>query len=422
MEQKFSKWISILAGAALLLGGAAATGYVIAEKKMFPYYYIKRATQIAGSLIRYGSVMGDGLFIAAPENASREVVTVHDPDKVMGEGFYALMGWDAPRSAYSVQLFGADGELVHSWPLNEEAYTPTASHTSNGPHGMEVLPDGSLVVNFDNLPLMVRVDACGDSIWAREEMFHHVIAPANDGNLWSWWSERSHMGQLQDIVKFDPETGEDLLRISLANDIITRSPESALLFSMFQDFPFVPDNQGPRDIFHPNDVEELTPEMADAFDMFEAGDLLLSLRELDMILVTDQEGNIKWTQTGPWLEQHDPDFHADGTIVVYDNSRFRPRSALITIDPTTRAVENPIPGLERPFKSSYRGKQQLLPNGNMLLLIPEQGQVLELAGDGSEVVMEFNNVAPGDPAFNMDIANAEWLPQDYFTTLPSCSR
>jgi hypothetical protein len=28
---------------------------------------------------------------------------------------------------------------------------------------------------------------------------------------------------------------------------------------------------------------------------------------------------VKWSQTGPWLRQHDPDFLSDGRILVYDN-------------------------------------------------------------------------------------------------------
>jgi hypothetical protein len=411
---------SVASGLLLLALISAAFGFVVGDRKIWPFAKIKETQAILKSLATHGEVVAEGRQHRAPAGASREPAALHNPAAAIGEGHYALMGWDAARGAYSVFLRDAAGELVHTWPIDEMAISDKAEHRQNAPHAMAVLADGSLVVSFDWLGLMARLDACGNALWSREGFFHHAFSPAADGGMWAWYGEGTAYGQIQTIVKFDPMTGEDMARIDFNKDVVMRSPASALIFSMLPSQTFTPDDRKPRDIFHPNDVEELFPEMAAAFPQFEAGDLLLSIRELDMLLVIAPSGEIKWHQRGPWLKQHDPDFEPDGRISVYDNRRFRTRSSIVIIDPKTLEVEDAIPNFHGAFKSEYRGKQQLLPNGNRLITIPEQGQVIEIATDGS-VVMEFDNVSASSPDFNEDLVNARWLPSGFFTARPSCS-
>lgn len=404
----------------MLLGIACfGIGLGVAHFKIFPYKQLLEAAKIAKSMLRHGEVIGEGRRFKAPAGAARALATIHDRDAAMGEGYYALLGWEAEAASYAVRLFDGEGALVHVWSIDEMSFSERAEHRQNAPHAMEVLADGSVLVSFDWLGLVARVNTCGEAIWVREGFYHHSFAPASDGGIWTWYGEGSAYGQFQDILKFDPETGEDMARISFIPDVVLRSRQSALAFSMFPDFPFVPDDQKPRDIFHPNDVEELLPELAPAFPQFEAGDLMLSIRELDLIAIISPEGALKWTKYGPWLRQHDPDFEPDGRISVYDNSRFRPRSAIMSIDPTTLEVTDAMPGLEAPFKSEFRGKHQLLPNGNRLVTIPEQGQAIEVTPEG-KVVVEFNNITSETSDFNEDMVNAKWVPQDFFAVLPAC--
>jgi len=76
----------------------------------------------------------------------------------------------------------------------------------------------------------------------------------------------------------------------------------------------------PGEIVHLNDVEELPDSLAGAFPGFAAGDLVLSFRNLHMLMVVEPDGwTVKWRQMRPWIRQHDPDFEPDGTITVFDN-------------------------------------------------------------------------------------------------------
>ncbi|MEX0302564.1 MAG: arylsulfotransferase family protein, partial [Leisingera sp.] len=405
-------FISIISGVLLVSLISALAGFYVYDKKIWPYAQVKQTAQIIRSYLVYGEFVAEGRRHPAPEGAARQAATLHDPARSIGEGYYALMAWDNARRAYSVFLHGADGGLLHTWPVDEMALTDRAAHRQNSPHAMEVLPDGSVLVSFDKLDLMARLGPCGKAHWTRQGAFHHSFSPSARGGIWTWYGERTMRDQIQDILEFDPMTGEDMRRISLNEDVIMRSRDSALVFSMFEDFPFST-RENAIDLFHPNDVEELSPELAHAFPMFEAGDLMLSLHTMNMVVVIAPTGEVKWYQGGPWVTPHDPDFEPDGRIAVYNNSLFRPRSSIFAIDPETREVENAMAAFDGPFKSEFRGKHQLLPNGNRLVTIPEQGQAIEVAPDGS-VAMEFNNVVPHMPHLNDNLVNAKWLPAGFF--------
>ena len=417
---RIAQLVSRGAGLVIIAGGIYAFGAITALSNSWPWSSLTNSISIVSSLIRDGEVIPPGRRVPAPAGAATERVTIHSPDAAMGDGYYALLAWDVGAGHYGLFLHDAAGELLHTIPIDERSFDDRAEHNSNAPHAMEMLSDGSVLVSFDWLGSVARLDACGAPVWLREGYYHHSFAPSADGGMWTWYGEGSAYGQIQDILKFDPLTGDDMVRISFTEDVIMRDAGTALAYSFLPGYAFTPDDADPRDIFHPNDAEELMPEMAAAFPMFEAGDLMLSIRELDLVTVIDPEtGETKWSQQGPWLKQHDPDFLPDGTISVYNNSRFRPNSSIIVMDPKTRTVSNPIPGLKVPFKSAYRGKHQYLPNGNILITIPEQGQALEVV-PGGEVALEFNNPAAKE-GYNEDVVNAKWLPSDFFDTLPSCS-
>jgi hypothetical protein len=180
------------------------------------------------------------------------------------------------------------------------------------------------------------------------------------------------------------------------------------------------------DPYHLNDVEMLRPEMAGAFPMFKAGDLLVSLRNLQSIFVLDGETQrIKWVMTGPFFGQHDPDFAPNGRIVMFDNriSGAKPQlgySKVIEVDPASRSVVWTYDGSDaEPLYSDIGGRVQPLPNGNLLVGEPQGGRVFELARDNdrSTIVWEYVNlIEPGLVGMAFDVARvptitAPWVGQ-----------
>jgi len=74
------------------------------------------------------------------------------------------------------------------------------------------------------------------------------------------------------------------------------------------------------DPFHPNKVDVLPQDLADSFDGFEAGDLLISLRNLNLIFVfRPKTSEILWYRYGLTSFQHDATFQR-GYIAVFDNN------------------------------------------------------------------------------------------------------
>jgi hypothetical protein len=313
---------------------------------------------------------------------------------------------DPAQSAHAVTLYDVAGREVYRWPVDYAALDPDGRKPLNVMlHGVHALRDGSLVVAFDQGEAIARVDACGRPMWVRRGPFSHSIEPDDQGRIWTWRDEV--------MVRLDLATGSVTREIDLREDVIAahdRYGEFAIRTTEDADELVYLD-----DPYHTNDVEPLRAGMAAAFPMFEAGDLLISLRELNLVAVVDpDDGSLKWIRHGPWHRQHDPDWQPDGTISVYDNRMGLGASRILRIDPATDVVTVAYEGSdEHPFYSYRRGKHQVLPNGNLLVTESEAGRVFEAARDGSLV---WERDLGWDATRNLIVTSADHLPADFFAS------
>jgi arylsulfotransferase ASST len=134
-----------------------------------------------------------------------------------------------------------------------------------------------------------------------------------------------------------------------------------------------------RRVHAPSDAARESFKFYDA--SFEAGDLLISLRTIDLVAVVDPDDyRVKWWSNGPWIGQHDPDFASDGTISVYNNTG----------------------------------------RGRVLIAVPGEGRAIEVSADG-RLLMEFNNLSRAGTSYNEYIEEARWVASDYFPAVPSCT-
>ena len=119
-----------------------------------------------------------------------------------------------------------------------------------------------------------------------------------------------------------------------------------------------------------------------------------------MIAVVDAEERfVKWALVGMFAQQHDPDFLSNGNIMLFDNWGGRPyrkRSRIVEIDPVTQEVVWQYDGGKGDdFLGKIRGKQQVLPHGNVLVTDSQSGRVFEVTrGDSPEIVWEYYNRLP----------------------------
>jgi Arylsulfotransferase (ASST) len=103
---------------------------------------------------------------------------------------------------------------------------------------------------------------------------------------------------------------------------------------------------------------------------------------------------IKWTMTGQFAHQHDPDFLANGNILLFDNRGGNGeygQSQILEINPNTQKIVWRYRGnAQWPFFSQIRGSQQPLPNGNVLITESDGGRLLEVTRAAEpEIVWEY---------------------------------
>jgi hypothetical protein len=413
--------ISLIALIFILVLAAFVTGMWATYKTWQPWQLLDE-TRAGFRSWRATGVWGlpeDSYVRRRPEQANAAFV-VHDPARA-APGHWVINRYDGHARRYMLDLYDAAGTLLHSRPIDYSRIVPSGSPEEFA-HIATMLPDGSVLVVWDDAPGMARLDACGDPIWAKtDQIYHHSIERGVNG-FWTWQSAIWNGGEDQRMIRFDPETGEILESIDLIDDVIAKSSENRLALVVPEAFRFDrTTHYGDRaDIFHPNDLEELLPEMAAAFPQFEAGDLLISNRDIDQLAVIGRKtGAVKWTAYGPWYHQHDADFQPDGTITVFSNNTDRFRSAILRTDPRTGATRDMFDGTGLRFDSFIMGKHQRLANGNWMITSTMQGWVLEVTAAG-EIVSEFNNLL--NDSYNTIAPYAEHLAPGYLTAVPACGR
>lgn len=347
-------------------------------------------------------------------------VSPHDPVK-MAPGLTLLTSyWPDPDGVWrpGVRLVDDRGRVVHAWATDPMKIWPQVPYADpfverdeeTYVHGTYLFPNGDVLFNLEYIGLQ-RIDACGKVVWKTQRRTHHAISRADDGTFWTLavlpfeppLAQAQSFPALAELVPFPEDSvlhftadgkilGETSTLRALFDagygELITRNRMQ--LLQLREAFgPGVP-----LELTHTNDVEPLTSALAPKFPMFEAGDLLVSMRQTSAVFVMAPTGHIKWLTSTHTISQHDPDFEPDGKIVVFDNHIDGTESGegsvhgttIVAIDPATdqAAIRYPTKPTDRMY-SVAGGKHQLLPNGNRLITEARAGRVVESDAAGNVV-------------------------------------
>jgi hypothetical protein len=408
---RFADWSKVALLASTLVV-SFAFGVACGMYRIFPYGVLKEAYGTAVDLhdhwdsyrgraptrwLRPATRAGAGVTIAKPE---------HYED-----------GWTFISSLFNgdvgLRLIGPDGRTLHSWraryldlwsPAERAMLRSPLYNWDVGIMGAVLLPDASVIFTFNNGGL-VKLDKCGNVLWKHPYLTHHSIFQSEDGTFWIPGAkpliplgQPTHLDPLvaplieETILQVDSQ-GILLREISVPKLMLENGLESILLANGVTATVNLTD-----DYTHLNKVAVLQSADAAAFPLFKAGDVLVSLRNLNLIFVFDPATQkIKWYQVGPWLRQHDPRFTHDGRISVYDNhtdnadGRRFGGSRIVSIDPSTREAKVVYAGsAASPFYSDKEGQHVYLDNGDLLISESMAGRIFEVDRDG-EIVWEFIN-------------------------------
>lgn len=389
-----------LAKIAFFLSLAAAiylAGLLSAKFSLYPYRLVNRTIREYSRWFENP----DRLVPAVHEFAGART---HPPDRVapgltLITSYFPETDWIA-----GAQLIDADGTILHQWQVDNDALFPGKFVQQNYIHGAHLFDNGDLMFNLEFVGL-ARISACGDAVWTFDDIrTHHSIAPAEDGTFWVS-GHRTHLRENEpdhfaDNPFVQSPAGDDLMLNFSADGELLREISITEVFSRNNLGGLVlRGKKQSGDIYHMNDVEPLFSDMAAEYPEFEAGDLVVSLRDLHTVLVVDPDDlRVKWIQTGETSYQHDADFIGGGRIGVFDNNLdFTDRGTamggtrIMVFDTVagTSELAFPQPGAE-PIYTEWSGKWQLLDNGNLLITEARAGRAIEVTPNG-ETVWEWVN-------------------------------
>ena len=424
-----------------VIGGAFLAGVYSTVQENALYRLVRRATfQIQDSIqaVDETSLVVPKHFLQ-PARKPGDGVTVNE----RGDGgFIMIAGFF--KDTNEIRLIRRDGSIVRRWPVRFGELFPNASSYMVDPkhpatdwnidlHGALVMPDGSVVFNFDYGGL-AKLDRCGNVQWTLDHATHHSVERAERGGFWIPGRRRTLESKfppykppfLEDLILHVSDDGKILSEISVPA-LFYSSPGVKSVFTTKAENSG--DSTGPdHELVHVNKIEELPSAIADRYPGFEAGDLLLSLRDLNLVFVVDPDTWIvKWWQVGPWIRQHDSDFSPDGRIIVFNNNAFAmqllegnrsdlslPRvTNIMATDPGTHETRVIYGGrTDQEMFSVIRGKQQITPSGGLLITEFEAGRAFETDAEG-RIVWEFiNRYDDSDVA---ELTEATLYAADYFS-------
>jgi hypothetical protein len=428
----------VLAFASGLAAFVFLAGVLVGHTRAFPYPSLNAAYDVVTDWREnWRHYLGVRSNFALPTTRTEGGVTVHDP-ALASDGFTFVTAYRA--EGYHGYLLDMRGEVVHRWdtglsriwPDRDQGEAVDASRLFEA-HGAHLYDNGDVLVNVGGTGT-AKLDRCSEVLWTVDRNTHHDVEPLPGGGaIMPSRIKRTEAHAGLPLVHPGPSGfywDDTILRVGADGRVIDEHSVIDILFrsgwgSMLLSGPGSGKAVKDEDPIHLNDVEVLSPEMASAFPIFEAGDMMISLRHLNSILVVGgDDWRVKWTMTGPFLGQHDPDFLPNGRIMVYDNriTGEWPRlgnTRLIEIDPATRKVAWTFEGdADQAFYARKRGEKQLLPNGNVLIADPLNGRLLEIApAHGNKTVWEWVNlIEPGSVGLVTDIQRvprdgATWLDQ-----------
>ncbi len=335
-------------------------------------------------------------YLSGYEDApDRTGVTVYDKTR-------AFPGYNLQTSGHDTEalLLDMDGKVVHRWSCPFQVAFPNYDlrdlHLLYPPEFFRrahVFDNGDLLAIYEDAGL-VKLDKDSNILWTYPGSPHHDFDIDENGNIYVLTLDlrriprlHPHRSSIEEFIAILDAEGRELRKVSLL-EAFENSPYASLL-ERCPDF---------GDIFHTNTVERLSGIHADRSPAFRAGNVLISVREIDTIAIVDLEAEaVVWALTGQWSRQHQPTLLENGNLLLFDNRGHFGMSKVIEFDPFTQEILWEYAGTpENGFYSKACGSSERLPNGNTLITESNGGRTFEVTAEGEIVWEHFNPYRTGE--------------------------
>ena len=306
------------------------------------------------------------------------------------DGFNLYASGHAPEAI----LMDMKGKVLHKWGYKFRDAFPDHPQPA-GPWRMEtwdrvhLYDNGDLLALFDMYGL-IKLDKDSNLIWTVPGMFHHDLQVDRKGFIYALSGEVKIIPR---IHEYDP-VREDFVTVLDPDGNVVHAVSLLEAFERSSYASFLQKMPRFGDLFHTNTLKVLDGSHASRSSIFKKGNILISLRTLDVIAIVDMETEeVCWALSGQWLRQHEPMLLDNGNILLFDNLGHNGMSKVIEIDPFTQEIVWAYEGTaENGFYSEVSGRNQRLQNGNTLITEATSGRAFEVTRDG-KIVWEFYNPA-----------------------------
>jgi outer membrane protein assembly factor BamB len=418
--------------------GAYVFGAYTVERKLFPYPTVleQSISAIDFYLNRFAKTKGP------PKTKGNVGVTLNEPNTYDGYTFYT------PANFKGARLVDMSGKEVHKWHMPfDRAFEKRPKHIASGEptkgaiwRSATLLPSGSVLAVYAMIGAtpygygLVKINRDSEVLWRYERHINHLVKVDSKGRVYAHFHKFRNVDEkpvtgnpqlgaqettqiLEDYVAVLSPGGEEIKTFSLLGGIA--ESEFAPVLELF---PSPDDTQiygeANWDPLHPNNIEVVTPPLAERVEQLEIGDILVSFRTIDAIVGFDREsGKAIWLTRGFWRRQHDPDILENGDLMVFDNrGNAGPGgvSRIVRYEPDTGKPEIVYRGSKQnPFKTVTSGSQHPLPNGNVLVTESNNGRIFEVTSDGQLVWEYIAGTRSARPHVHSAMrVSADWLQFD----------
>jgi hypothetical protein len=309
----------------------------------------------------------------------------------------------------SVHLIDMDGRELHRWSVTRQEVMPGATSQSRTFFGMlsaqvegrHLYPNGDLIMVYEQQAMgewggpLVKVNKDSHLLWKADIKSHHALKVLGDRiyvltQTFQPPTEKPIVPSLVGMPYIDDnvtilDADGKLLGSHSVLQALAKTPDMRLV-------DVVPFNDR-ADPLHTNSLDVLTEQTARFIPGAKPGDVLISLKHLDMLAVMDLDTDtFVWALRGSWRAQHDAKMLPNGHILLFDNEgglTQHGESRALEIAPDTGGIVWSYEGTDKdPLYSSIRGGVQRLDNGDTLISESTSGRILEVAPDHT-VVWEY---------------------------------